>query len=688
MGTRRAGFGLTITNGSTSVTGTSNLNFSRSNAGILKDRANMSFMLVIMFFAVFGLIVLTEIFLIDERRGVNGRTNVHGGSHPNSLHRLVPMPDRPDYEEVAGDFADEYISFKGAFDSPIGLLVMNNNDKTSNNGDTKHRNNYHLAYNPKSLSNLIPLNIEKQLPTLDKNLQITHAEWLPVTNTRFKFFVYSAYFDDRVSHPTSTNYMNINIKNIKMPSDIVISGDSGTTNNSYNNNNNNNNNNNSNKSREPSSKKKKNLGLIRVIGATKTRTPERVWCRLWYRHNDYDPAHPNNITNLSITVAARVQIIRENWNLKYSACFIICPLPNNISNNVEHPAKLYIHNFIPEAVSIVARLRASPTNRIHIQNRPQDRPVERQNLAICVKPLHFNYNRVLQLVEFIELYKILGANHIILYNDTIGDETGCTLEYYEKTRGLVSLLPWHGLDMISQREIRTEALFAALNDCLYRSMYKYEYVALVDLDEFIIPRHNDTIIQLIRWMTSRMNSKSTSALSFQNAFFYLQWPDDPLISVTKSLAQAGLVTLRKTRRRLKLHPHKQRSKYICKPRDIVEAGNHFVWEFLAGHGTLNVPSDAAILHHYRVCEFGGDDCVKTPSVVDKTAYKYKNQLTNDVNESWSELGKICRLPQLEPIPRQLPQGQRHPLFIPNNMLNDMKTQQYSVDFLTNPTRIV
>ncbi|KAK0167720.1 hypothetical protein PV327_001592 [Microctonus hyperodae] len=452
MGTRRAGFGLTITNGNASVTGSSNLNFSRSNAGILKDRANMSFMLVIMFFAVFGLIVLTEIFLIDERRGINGRTNVHGGSHPNSLHRLVPMPDRPDYEEVAGDFADEYISFK--------------------------------------------------------------------------------------------------------------------------------------------------------------------------------------------------------------------------------------------AVSIVARLRASPTNRIHIQNRPQDRPVERQNLAICVKPLHFNYNRVLQLVEFIELYKILGANHVILYNDTIGDETGCTLEYYEKTRGLVSLLPWHGLDMISQREIRTEALFAALNDCLYRSMYKYEYVALVDLDEFIIPRHNDTIIQLIRWMTSRISSKSTSALSFQNAFFYLQWPDDPLITIAKSPTQAGLVTLRKTRRRLKLHPHKQRSKYICKPRDIVEAGNHFVWEFLAGHGTLNVPSDAAILHHYRVCEFGGDDCVKTPSVVDKTAYKYKKQLTNDVDESWLELGKICRLPQLEPISRQLPERRRHPLFKPNSLLNDMKTQRYSVDFLTNPSRIV
>lgn len=102
------------------------------------------------------------------------------------------------------------------------------------------------------------------------------------------------------------------------------------------------------------------------------------------------------------------------------------------------------------------------------------------------------------MVEFIELYRLLGATHVTLYNDTVGTEADCALKYYEN-KGLVTILPWHRLDMISQREIRTEGLFAALNDCLYRSMYKYEYVALVDLDEFIIPRHNDTIVDLIRY---------------------------------------------------------------------------------------------------------------------------------------------------------------------------------------------
>ena len=69
----------------------------RNAAGILKERAKMSFMLVVMFFFVFGLIVFTEIFLIDERRNnrIGPTKNLHRGNP-----RIAPAPDRPDYEEV------------------------------------------------------------------------------------------------------------------------------------------------------------------------------------------------------------------------------------------------------------------------------------------------------------------------------------------------------------------------------------------------------------------------------------------------------------------------------------------------------------------------------------------------------------------------------------------------------------
>jgi len=43
-------------------------------------------------------------------------------------------------------------------------------------------------------------------------------------------------------------------------------------------------------------------------------------------------------------------------------------------------------------------------------------------------------------------------------------------------------------------------MFAALNDCLYRNMYKSKYVAFLDIDEIIVPRQNYTLIQLIKYV--------------------------------------------------------------------------------------------------------------------------------------------------------------------------------------------
>jgi hypothetical protein len=245
------------------------------------------------------------------------------------------------------------------------------------------------------------------------------------------------------------------------------------------------------------------------------------------------------------------------------------------------------------------------------------------------------------MLEFLELHSILGVRHFTMYNHTIGPAVSCILNDYVK-QGRLTLLPWQ-LPMMSQREIRTEGLFAALNDCLYRNMYHYGYVALIDLDEYIVPRRNDSLPALLSWL-SRPGTRAAGSFSFQNAFFYLQWPDD------KSAANGlDLITQRKTRRRAKLHPHKQRSKYICKPELVVEAGNHFVWEYIPGRGTLNVPADAAILHHYRVCEFGGDDCVKSASIVDKTAHRFGIQLRNSVKKRWLDLQEECNLPSLPKV---------------------------------------
>lgn len=42
---------------------------------------------------------------------------------------------------------------------------------------------------PRGLPVNLPTSLEARLPQLDQGLKLTHAEWLPVTNTRYIIFV-------------------------------------------------------------------------------------------------------------------------------------------------------------------------------------------------------------------------------------------------------------------------------------------------------------------------------------------------------------------------------------------------------------------------------------------------------------------------------------------------------------------
>lgn len=89
---------------------------------------------------------------------------------------------------------------------------------------------------------LLPPSIEMTLPSFPRDTNPTDGSWKIVNGTRFKFFVFSAFYDRRGGR------------------------------------------------------------LIRVIGATKTRGPEKVWCRLWY------PLGQNSSSYRSSSVMARVKV--------------------------------------------------------------------------------------------------------------------------------------------------------------------------------------------------------------------------------------------------------------------------------------------------------------------------------------------------------------------------------------------
>lgn len=406
-----------------------------------KDRNKMSIFFVIMFMTVFLFILLVEVFFIDEqRKGV-----LLSGKRPD----FDPLADIPDYlvddKKLVGDL--EIDAYRR---QELSVKSKNSNDQSffRKNVDETH------------LSARVSGNVMKSLRNREKREwlgdlgEVTYynsttpaidAMWMPVYNLRHKFYVYSAYYDDRKGR------------------------------------------------------------IIRVIGATQTKRGDRIWCRYWYANSS------------SLIVNGAVKIIRENWNLRYSACFIACPL--TIYKNGKQPIPP------PESVSIMTYPGGNATNKLIVRNLEINKNDVLDDFAICVKPIHFEYNNINEIIEFIELNQIIGVKHFTLYNHTVGSNVDCILKNYVD-KGKVQILPWK-LNIESQKEIRTEGLFAALNDCLYRYMYQYKYVLMIDLDEFIVPHSNHTLNELVAFLKTKADERKIGAISFQNAFFYLQWPDDP-----------------------------------------------------------------------------------------------------------------------------------------------------------------
>uniref|UniRef100_A0A914W283 Glycosyltransferase family 92 protein n=1 Tax=Plectus sambesii TaxID=2011161 RepID=A0A914W283_9BILA len=105
-------------------------------------------------------------------------------------------------------------------------------------------------------------------------------------------------------------------------------------------------------------------------------------------------------------------------------------------------------------------------------------------LSVCVSPLH-SVVEPLQVAEFIEMYRLLGATHFTFYNYKTTSSLRELLNRYSKAN-LATIVPWYSLN--SRQSYFYFDQRSALNDCLYRSAASATHVAVVDLDEFLVPR--------------------------------------------------------------------------------------------------------------------------------------------------------------------------------------------------------
>ncbi|GFR98280.1 UPF0392 protein F13G3.3 [Elysia marginata] len=235
-----------------------------------------------------------------------------------------------------------------------------------------------------------------------------------------------------------------------------------------------------------------------------------------------------------------------------------------------------------------------------LQHQQQQPTSYRLSFAVCVSPL-FGDIPPSKLVEFIELSRILGADHFYMYNFSIPASVSLLLEHY-KTTGLVTVMPFKFPAGVRKSWVWYHGQLLANNDCLYRTMSRHDLVAFNDLDEFIIP--HPARVRTWSEAFSSLLTNDRSGFSFQSTFFHDSIPSRSRKHETygsvANVLNDDLITTRKTSRTRRLST--VRTKVMLCPWRVFEVGIHHISkqnreEWLS----LSVDPSLAILHHYRPC---------------------------------------------------------------------------------------
>lgn len=377
-----------------------------------------------------------------------------------------------------------------------------------------------------------------------------------------------------------------------------------------------------------------NPPVVIIIGIASEYTasqsgPRQRYCRMWFR-GETKPK----------TVSAYFRYVPETHGRKYAAAFYTCSLSPS-----EPP---------PHSVSLVSGCSNTDSNLLKVID-PEQVPASSKVLhTVCLSVLHSNYSDYRRLIETVELSLMLGANRFIVYDLSSSPDVRLVLESYRRD-GIIDIVPWNSLPVgsgpewppntvVSTPEVHYFGQVAALNDCLYRSLFRSTFILFTDVDEIVVPRHS-SFTSGDGWsaMLDRATRDRPSANQYhfpgvytvRNVFFRPESGSqsgtlsDWLAQDSPPITDCGVTVKREDY----VYPYDVRSKYFVWSKAAVMIGIHFPYEVIdsAKVKTVYVEEKTALLHHYRPWSNLDDPRQEPKIITDRWMDRYVDNVTHRID---------------------------------------------------------
>ena len=203
-----------------------------------------------------------------------------------------------------------------------------------------------------------------------------------------------------------------------------------------------------------------------------------------------------------------------------------CPLPKHVRTAPRH-------------VSVSDRHCDAEHTKLPVQKAGLEdlrRGKEKDTFALCVKGLNFQEDLSDRIIEWVEMNRIQGAKHITFYVYSIHPNVWKVLRHYEKIKFATVVNITLPGNLPNDEQNRTTFLkqhvwqkrrseLVSYNDCLYRNIYKYNFVIPIDIDEILMPVKEKTWQKALKNVFRKNPSLLTkySSLSVPHVYFFEKW---------------------------------------------------------------------------------------------------------------------------------------------------------------------